>query len=84
MLSLPLDDIETAKWSDGLGMPTGLRMLLMERFQEAREQVGVIKQREQFLRERELALLAGIEQQAGSAALFVVPTDNRSKSIVSR
>lgn len=64
MLSLPLEEIETSRLSDGVGMPAGLRTLMIERFSEAREQLGLLQQREQFLREREHALISGIEQRA--------------------
>jgi hypothetical protein len=57
-------------------MPAGLRTLMIERFHEAREQLAVVEQREQFLREREHSLISGIEQRAqvASAAPFPVPT----------
>jgi len=76
MLALPLEEIETSRHSDGVGMPAGLRTLMIERFHEAREQLAVVEQREQFLREREHSLISGIEQRAqvASAAPFPVPT----------
>ncbi|MDF3059808.1 MAG: hypothetical protein K0R17_4023 [Rariglobus sp.] len=75
MLSQPLEEIESGRHSDGVGMPAGLRTLMIERFHEAREHLALVEQREQFLREREHSLIAGIEQRAlvASAAPFPAP-----------
>ncbi|MFH1499476.1 MAG: hypothetical protein ABII82_16825 [Verrucomicrobiota bacterium] len=82
MLSLPLEEIETSRHSDGVGMPSGLRTLMIERFMEAREKLALLEQREQFLREREHALLSGADERArvASAAPFPLAASTLRKT----
>jgi hypothetical protein len=83
MLSLPLEEIDTCPLSDGVGMSAGLRALMIERFGEAREHLAQLERREQFLRGREQALIAGVEHrvQVASTAPFPVPAQGLRKSV---